>query len=204
MFQWVLNKHLSSESGNKNTSWLVSNGEIYRAVNKKLPVVKRTTSNARLWTQAPFKAYLRFFLLVNCSLWCCDYYYLSCLVICTAQKMKLSVKEFFSKYEQILRKLRIWSHLLKKSLLENFIFVQCWLILQHKTITILRDIYRKIVWTHSDNNNKTKKLKSRRFATSYCHNGLSYPLPPTHFKNGLACRKAFVNLTQFLYCRLVL
>ena len=123
MFQWVLNKHLSSESGNKNTSWLVSNGEIYRAVNKKLPVVKRTTSNARLWTQAPFKAYLRFFLLVNCSLWCCDYYYLSCLVICTAQKMKLSVKEFFSKYEQILRKLRIWSHLLKKSLLENFIFL---------------------------------------------------------------------------------
>ena len=40
----------------------------------------------------------------------------------TAQKMKFSIKDFFSKYAQIGRKLRIWSHLLKKSLMENFIF----------------------------------------------------------------------------------
>ena len=40
----------------------------------------------------------------------------------TAQKMKFSIKDFFSKWEQIRRKLRIWSHLLKKSLMENFIF----------------------------------------------------------------------------------
>ena len=39
----------------------------------------------------------------------------------TAQKMKFSVKEFFSKCDQIRRKLRIWSHLLKNSLMENFI-----------------------------------------------------------------------------------
>ena len=45
----------------------------------------------------------------------------------TAQKMKLSIKDFFSKCDQILRELRIWSHLLKKSLMENFTFcaVQC-------------------------------------------------------------------------------
>ena len=36
--------------------------------------------------------------------------------------MKFSIKDFFSKCEQIRRKLRIWSHLLKKSLMENFIF----------------------------------------------------------------------------------
>ena len=36
--------------------------------------------------------------------------------------MKFSVKDFFSKYDQIHRKLRIWSHLLKQSLVENFIF----------------------------------------------------------------------------------
>ena len=36
--------------------------------------------------------------------------------------MKFSIKDFFSKYYQIRRKLRIWSHLLKKSLMENFIF----------------------------------------------------------------------------------
>ena len=34
----------------------------------------------------------------------------------TAQKMKLSIKDFFSKCDQILSFLRIWSHLLKKSL----------------------------------------------------------------------------------------
>ena len=38
------------------------------------------------------------------------------------QKMKFFIKDFFSKYDQIRRKLRIWSHLLKKSLMENFIF----------------------------------------------------------------------------------
>ena len=36
--------------------------------------------------------------------------------------MKFSIKDFFSKYERIRRKLRIWSYLLKKSLMENFIF----------------------------------------------------------------------------------
>ena len=40
----------------------------------------------------------------------------------TAQKMKFSIKNFFSKCGQICRKLWIWSHLLKKSLMENFIF----------------------------------------------------------------------------------
>ena len=36
--------------------------------------------------------------------------------------MKFSVKDFFSKCDQIRRELRIWSHLLKKSLMGNFIF----------------------------------------------------------------------------------
>ena len=39
--------------------------------------------------------------------------------------MKFSFKYFFSKCDQIHKKLRIWSHLLKKFLIENFIFVQC-------------------------------------------------------------------------------
>ena len=37
-------------------------------------------------------------------------------------KNKFSIKDCFSKCDQICRKLRIWSHLLKKSLMENFIF----------------------------------------------------------------------------------
>ena len=40
----------------------------------------------------------------------------------TAQKMKFSITDFFSKCDQIRSKLRIWSHLLKKFLMENFIF----------------------------------------------------------------------------------
>ena len=38
-----------------------------------------------------------------------------------AQKMKFSIKDFFSKYDQIRSFLRIWSHFLKKSLMENLI-----------------------------------------------------------------------------------
>ena len=40
----------------------------------------------------------------------------------TAKKMKFSIKYFFSKCDQIRRRLRIWSHLLKKFLIENFTF----------------------------------------------------------------------------------
>ena len=37
-------------------------------------------------------------------------------------KMEFFIKGFFSKYDQICRNLRIWSPLLKKSLMENYIF----------------------------------------------------------------------------------
>ena len=36
--------------------------------------------------------------------------------------MKFSIKDFLSKCNQIRSFLRLWSHLLKKSLMENFIF----------------------------------------------------------------------------------
>ena len=41
---------------------------------------------------------------------------------CTAQKMKFSIEDFFSKCDQIRNFLRISSHLLKRSFMENFIF----------------------------------------------------------------------------------
>ena len=41
--------------------------------------------------------------------------------ISTAQKMKFSIKDFFSKCDKIRSFLRIWSHALKKSEKENFI-----------------------------------------------------------------------------------
>ena len=36
--------------------------------------------------------------------------------------LKFSRRDFFSKYDQIWSQLRTWSHLLKTSLMENFIF----------------------------------------------------------------------------------
>ena len=39
-----------------------------------------------------------------------------------SQKIEFSITDFFSEGDQIRRKLRIWSHLLKKSVMENFIF----------------------------------------------------------------------------------
>ena len=40
----------------------------------------------------------------------------------TAHKMKFSIKDFFSKRDQIRSFLRIWLHLLNKSLIKNVIF----------------------------------------------------------------------------------
>ena len=43
--------------------------------------------------------------------------------------MKFSIKDFFSKCDQVRSLLRIWSHLLKKSLIENFIVCASWILL---------------------------------------------------------------------------
>ena len=51
----------------------------------------------------------------------------------TAQKMKFSMTDFFSKCDQIRSFLRIWSHLLKKLVMENFIF--CTLLFQSNVVT---------------------------------------------------------------------
>ena len=40
----------------------------------------------------------------------------------TAQNMNFSIKDFVDECDQIRSKLRIWSHLLKKFLMENFIY----------------------------------------------------------------------------------
>ena len=48
------------------------------------------------------------------------------------KKMKFSIENFFSKCDQILWKLLVWSYLLKKSLMENFIF--CAVRIPNKTL----------------------------------------------------------------------
>ena len=46
--------------------------------------------------------------------------------------MKFPINDFFGKYDQIRSFLRNWSHLLKKSLMENFIFCAVNLVLINK------------------------------------------------------------------------
>ena len=47
---------------------------------------------------------------------------LETVVLYNAQKMRFSIKDYFSKCDQIRRELRIWLYLLKKSSMKNFIF----------------------------------------------------------------------------------
>ena len=49
----------------------------------------------------------------------------------TAQKMKFSFKDVFSKFDQLRSLLWIWSHLLNKSFMEKFIFCAVQLGLHH-------------------------------------------------------------------------
>ena len=58
----------------------------------------------------------------------------------TSQKMTFSIKDFFSKCDQIWSFLRIWPHLLKIYLMENFIF--CSVVLQFPVPNV-----GKICWT---------------------------------------------------------
>ena len=59
----------------------------------------------------------------------------------TAQQMKFPIKDFFSKCDQTRRKLRIWSHLLKKYLMENLIFCAVHVDIIFFLISIIYSIY---------------------------------------------------------------
>ena len=65
------------------------------------------------------------------------------------KKEKFSIKEFFSKCDQIRIFLRIWSHLLKKSLMEKFIFfcsdIYFYAIYCYFSITVKREYLEKFM-----------------------------------------------------------
>ena len=63
----------------------------------------------------------------GCNYLCVSFEIIEALRTCIFQgthctKNEFSIKDFLSKCDQISRKLQIWSHSLKKSLMENFIF----------------------------------------------------------------------------------
>ena len=67
--------------------------------------------------------------------------------------MKFFIKDFFSECDQIRNFLQFWSHLLKKSLIENFIFCAVWsksmYFADHLAILIKSTISYKIFDTNS-------------------------------------------------------
>ena len=64
----------------------------------------------------------------------------SCRCGTAETKMKFSMKDFFSKCDQMSSFLRIWSHLLKKPLMENIIFGQCILLFSSISISTFSNI----------------------------------------------------------------
>ena len=73
--------------------------------------------------------------------------------------MKFSIKGFFSKCNQIRSFLRIWSHLLKKSLMENFIAVN--------QAQLMINNFRKAIMTHLQ---FLTKFRKKRLIKAYTGN----------------------------------
>ena len=107
--------------------------------------------------------------------------------------MKFSIMDFFSKCDQIRSFLRIWSHLLKKSLMKNLIFcaplrillVNCWTI---------------VIWAE----HKFFSLAIHRWMLIVTHPFLTQPstslYPPSHFKSHFFKVSIFpsVQLPEFI------
>ena len=78
--------------------------------------IERATMKTQQWKHSNENTVFRWYLKGGLSPFC------SPLTTPTGQKKKFSIRDFSSKCHQIPKKLRIWSHLLDKSLMENFIF----------------------------------------------------------------------------------
>ena len=57
--------------------------------------------------------------------------------------MPFSIKDLFSKYDQIRSFLRLWSHLLKKYLIENFIFCAA---ICETVVTVVQIVAEEYLW----------------------------------------------------------
>ena len=95
----------------------------------------------------------------------------SCLkfFLCTTQKMKLSIKDVRERslfpLRISLKNLRIGSHLLKKSLMENFIFCSVWIVLSMKPMIILQSIILKLPFKQA----KFNKIYGKAYLGLHIH-----------------------------------
>ena len=94
--------------------------------------------------------------------------------------MKFSIKDLFSKCDQIRSFLRIWPHLLKKSLMENFIFCAVYHPMINSSNKVTRD--NKCLLNINEEFRKTfspgpmVSFRSARKLSSYLVRAKLYPL----------------------------
>ena len=80
-----------------------------------------------------------------------------CKCHCT-KKWSFPFKDFLSKCDQIRRKLQIWSHLLKKSLMENIFLAVCCDVQEKYSIFTLFNLFFHLYTIHRTNKDEIKKL----------------------------------------------
>ena len=113
------------------------------------PVFSPNTGNTdqketRIWTL--FRQCLVIIFIVD---WILRAHFFICLLhMITAQKMKISIDDFFSKCDQIRSFLGIWLYLLKRSLMENFIFCAVWYLEIFSCLGIHK-WYQRPIWSQS-------------------------------------------------------
>ena len=111
--------------------------------------------------------------------------------------MKIFFKNFFIKCDQIHNFLRIWSHLLKKSLMENFIFCAAKFI--HLTMNN-SDKLVEISISHSPLVNKNSRLLSRVNKDPY--EGIGKPTPFVGRNSDVPGWE--ISRSKIRYCTLIL
>ena len=105
----------------KNVSYAIIKksllSHLFQQVKMFQNLISLNEAKSFLSIQSNLKDIFRYFLKITSNVDILHFYW-----VYTAQKMTFSIKDFFSKCAQIGRKLWIWSHVLKKSLMKNFIF----------------------------------------------------------------------------------
>ena len=116
------------------------------------------------------------------------------ILLSIALKVKFSIKDFFSKCHQIRSFLRIWSHLLKISLMDNFIFcaVESPNFLRYREAVTIGVLGKKVFLEISQNPQENTCVRVLFF------NKVTGVSPATLLKKRLWHRRFPVNFVKFL------
>ena len=129
-------------------------------------------------------------------------YFSSDLFTVTAQKMKFFIKGFFSTFDQIPSYFRIWSHLLKESLMENFIFRA--MSVQSTVEALINGYSRKhskslinrLKFLHQQNVRSHSYIKCPKSQTNFYINTIAILLPSKIFVSQKKCFQLAITYSK--------